>query len=55
MLGLDSKWGYNIVKQVGNYGEVFEKYIGANTPIGLERGINAQYKDGGLIYTPPFR
>ncbi|GAB4370481.1 MAG: amino acid ABC transporter substrate-binding protein [Kiloniellaceae bacterium] len=55
MLGLDNKWAYNIVKQVGNYGEVFEKYIGTATPIGLERGINAQYKDGGLIYTPPFR
>jgi general L-amino acid transport system substrate-binding protein len=55
MLGLDEKWGYNILKQVGNYGEVFEKYIGANTPIGLERGINAQYKDGGLIYSPPIR
>jgi len=55
MLGLDSKWAYNVVKQVGNYGEVFEKYIGAKTPIGLERGVNAQYKDGGLIYAPPMR
>jgi general L-amino acid transport system substrate-binding protein len=55
MLGLDNKWGYNIVKQVGNYGEVFEKYIGANTPVGLERGLNAQYKDGGIIYAPPAR
>ena len=55
MLGLDNKWAYNAVKQVGNYGEVFEKYIGANTPIGLERGLNAQYKDGGIIYAPPIR
>jgi general L-amino acid transport system substrate-binding protein len=55
MMGLDNKWAYNVVKQVGNYGEVFEKYIGAKTPIGLERGINAQYKDGGLIYAPPMR
>jgi general L-amino acid transport system substrate-binding protein len=55
MLGLDNKWAYNIVKQVGNYGEVFEKYIGASTPIGLERGLNAQYKDGGIIYAPPAR
>ncbi len=55
MLGLDKKWAYNAIKQVGNYGEVFEKYIGANTPIGLERGVNAQYKDGGLIYAPPMR
>lgn len=55
MLGLDSKWAYNIIKQVGNYGEVFEQFIGANTPIGLERGLNAQYTDGGIIYAPPIR
>jgi len=40
---------------VGNYGEVFDKYIGSSTPIGLERGINAQWTDGGLLYSPPFR
>jgi general L-amino acid transport system substrate-binding protein len=55
MLGVDNKWAYNIVKQVGNYGEVFEKFIGASTPIGLERGLNAQYTDGGIIYAPPAR
>jgi len=55
MMGLDSKWGYNIIKQVGNYGEVFEQFIGSATPIGLERGINAQYKDGGILYAPPIR
>ena len=55
MLGLDNKWAYNIVKQVGNYGEVYEQFIGANTPIGLERGLNAQYKDGGILYAPPAR
>ncbi|HMA14297.1 MAG: amino acid ABC transporter substrate-binding protein [Bacteroidota bacterium] len=55
MLGLDNKWAYNIVKQVGNYGQVFEQFIGASTPIGLERGLNAQYKDGGIIYAPPVR
>jgi general L-amino acid transport system substrate-binding protein len=55
MLGLDNKWAYNIVKQVGNYGEVFEKFIGSSTPIGLERGLNAQYKDGGILYAPPAR
>ncbi len=54
-LGLNSTWAYNIIKQVGNYGEVFDRYIGANSPIGLQRGINAQYKDGGLIYSPPIR
>jgi len=55
MLGLDSKWAYNVISQVGNYGEVFERYIGSETPIGLERGINALYTDGGLIYAPPMR
>jgi general L-amino acid transport system substrate-binding protein len=55
MLGLDNQWGYNIIKQVGNYGEVFEQFIGASTPIGLERGLNAQYKDGGILYSPPIR
>jgi general L-amino acid transport system substrate-binding protein len=55
MMGLDNKWGYNIIKQVGNYGEVFEQFIGSATPIGLERGINAQYKDGGILYAPPIR
>ncbi|WP_420348422.1 amino acid ABC transporter substrate-binding protein [Pelagibius sp.] len=55
MLGLDAKWAYNVISQVGNYGEVFERYIGSETPIGLERGINALYTDGGLIYAPPMR
>jgi general L-amino acid transport system substrate-binding protein len=39
----------------GNYGEVFESNIGTATNIGLSRGLNAQWKDGGLIYSPPFR
>ena len=55
MLGLEKNWAHNIIKQVGNYGEVYDRYIGADTPIGLERGINALYTDGGLIYAPPMR
>ena len=55
MLGLEKNWAYNVISQVGNYGEVFETHIGSNTPIGLERGINALYTDGGLIYAPPMR
>ncbi len=55
MIGLDKQWAYNVIKNVGNYGEVFEAYIGSDTPIGLERGLNAQYTDGGLIYAPPMR
>ena len=55
MLGLDDKWGYNIIKSVGNYGEVFERNIGEKTRLGLTRGPNAQWNAGGLVYAPPFR
>lgn len=54
-LGLDEKWAYNIVKQVGNYGEVFERNVGVNTPLGIERGLNALWTNGGLMYAPPFK
>lgn len=55
MLGLDKKWAHRAIKAVGNYGEIFERNIGKNTPVGLERGLNALWTDGGLQYTPPFR
>ncbi|ARE39488.1 Glutamate Aspartate periplasmic binding protein precursor GltI [Rhodovulum sp. P5] len=55
MLGLPADWAVNAIKAGGNYGEIFEKYIGENTPIGLARGLNAQWTDGGLMYAPPFR
>ena len=54
-LGLSADWAYNIIKSVGNYGEIFERNIGVDTPIGLERGLNALWTDGGLQYSPPFR
>ena len=54
-LGVDEKFAYNIVKQVGNYGEVFERNVGINTPLGLERGLNALWFNGGLMYAPPFK
>lgn len=54
-LGLDEKWAYNIIKQVGNYGEVFERNVGANTPLALDRGLNALWTNGGLMYSPPFK
>lgn len=54
-LGLDEKFAFNIVKQVGNYGEVFERNVGVNTPLGIERGLNALWTDGGLMYSPPFK
>ena len=54
-LGLDEKWAYNIVKQVGNYGEVFERNVGVNTTLGIERGLNALWTNGGLMYSVPFK
>ncbi len=54
-LGLDEKWAYNIVKQVGNYSEVFERNVGAATPLMLKRGLNALWTSGGLMYSPPFK
>ncbi len=54
-LGLDEKWAYNIIKQVGNYGEVFERNVGVNTSLGIERGLNALWTNGGLMYSPPFK
>lgn len=55
MLGLDSDWAVRAISAGGNYGEIFEKNIGEATPIGLARGLNAQWTQGGLIYSPPFR
>ena len=54
-LGLAADWAVAIISQVGNYGEVFEANLGDNTPLGIPRGLNAQWKDGGLLYSPPFR
>ncbi len=55
MLGLEADWAANVLAAVGNYGEIFEGNIGESTPIGLARGLNAQWTDGGLLYSPPFR
>lgn len=55
MLGLDADWAARAIKASGNYGEVFAQNIGEETPIGLARGLNAQWTDGGLLYSPPFR
>ncbi len=54
-LGLDEKWVYNIIKQVGNYGEIFERNVGVDTPLMIERGLNALWTNGGLMYSPPFK
>jgi general L-amino acid transport system substrate-binding protein len=55
MLGLDGDWAKRAIMVGGNYGELFEDNIGGSTPIGLARGLNAQWTEGGLIYSPPFR
>ena len=55
MLGLEKDWAANAIKAAGNYGEIFDRNIGPNTPIALERGLNALWSEGGLIYSPPFR
>ena len=55
MIGLENDWAVNAIAASGNYGEIFEQNIGESTPIGLARGLNAQYTDGGLLYSPPFR
>jgi general L-amino acid transport system substrate-binding protein len=52
MLGLDNRWAYNIIKQVGNYGESFKRNL---APLGLERGVNQLWNKGGLMYAPPIR
>ena len=51
-LGLDKRWAYNIIKQVGNYGESFDRHL---TPLGLDRGMNKLWNRGGLMYAPPIR
>jgi general L-amino acid transport system substrate-binding protein len=54
-LGVDNAWAYTIIKQVGNYGEIYENNVGPNTPIGLPRGVNELWTKGGLQYAPPIR
>jgi general L-amino acid transport system substrate-binding protein len=54
-LHIDEKWAYNVVKQVGNYGEVFERNVGKQTPLKLDRGLNNLWTQGGLMYALPFR
>jgi len=54
-LGLDDKWAYNIIKQVGNYGESYDRAMGKDSPLKLERGLNKQWTQGGLMYGWPVR
>jgi general L-amino acid transport system substrate-binding protein len=54
-LKLDAAWAFNAVRAIGNYGELFERTLGPKTPIGLERGLNRLWTDGGLMYSWPMR
>lgn len=55
LLGLDAEWAYRVVKQVGNYGESFERHLGPKSPSKLPRGVNNLWTKGGLMYAPPIR
>jgi general L-amino acid transport system substrate-binding protein len=55
ILGLDDDFMVDVLTQIGNYGEMFERNVGPNTPIGLSRGVNELWTEGGILYAPPFR
>ena len=55
MLGLDADWAVHAIAAEGNYAEIFDRYVGPDTKLGLARGLNALYRDGGILYAPPFR
>jgi len=55
MIGLDNRWAVRAISAVGNYSEIFERNVGPNTPLGLQRSINASYLDGGILYAAPVR
>ena len=55
ILGLKKDWAVHALAANGNYGEIFAKYLGEQTEVGLARGLNAQWTDGGILYAPPFR
>jgi general L-amino acid transport system substrate-binding protein len=54
-MGVDDKWAYNVIKQVGNYGESFERNVGKGSKLKLDRGLNALWNKGGLMYAMPIR
>jgi general L-amino acid transport system substrate-binding protein len=54
-LGLSNDWAYNVIKLVGNYGEIYNRNLGPDTVFNLPRGQNSLYTEGGLIYAPPIR
>ncbi|WP_424812709.1 amino acid ABC transporter substrate-binding protein [Roseococcus sp. YIM B11640] len=54
-IGLDRRWIYNAIKAVGNYGEIYDRHLGANSPVRLPRGLNDLWTRGGMMFSPPMR
>ena len=54
-MGLENDWAYDIIAQVGNYGEVFAATVGEESPLAIGRGMNALWNEGGILYAPPIR
>lgn len=54
-LGLDNKWAYRAIKAVGNYGEIYNRHFGLNSKVGIDRGINQPWTQGGILYAPIFK
>jgi general L-amino acid transport system substrate-binding protein len=54
-LGLEPDFNRTVIEQVGNYAEIYERNVGPDSPLELERELNALYTDGGLLYAPPYR
>ena len=55
LLGLEKGWSYRVIDQVGNYAEIFERNLGKGSALGIKRGLNALWRDGGILYAPPSR
>jgi general L-amino acid transport system substrate-binding protein len=55
LLGLDPGWSHRVIRQVGNYSEIFERNLGAGSTLKIKRGLNALWRDGGILYAPPAR
>ena len=53
-LGLGDDWAYQIIKQLGNYGEIYDRTLGEHSALKLPRGLNKLWNEGGLLYSPPF-
>jgi len=54
-LGVSNDWAYNIIRKVGNYGEIYDKHLGPKTIFNIPRGLNTSWAKGGLLYSPPFK